>query len=251
VILLTTKRADLRHLGSAIAIVAPGYEPPIGPEVVPLGAVLDDPAAFLEGGRTLVAVGLSQIMTPSNRVKLGQVFLRPRVGLRRIVIDRHLFVAEPWRMWWPFRCAGKDQPWGLTDSFLAESRWKAAIELQTPDPFGWEPLQDEMRGVVHVEDAFAFGHVEVRTVPVGGNVHDAYAAEKEAAFSSEKTTAGILGRLSRFAQRACPERCVPTASQLFKQPPSTIVATDLAVDRFLVGQLVDRMTLTNWIASAS
>ncbi len=248
-IVLTRKKAELTDVrGRAFAIVAPGYEAPCGVEAVTLDAVLADPERWCEGGATMVIVGLSRLMTPSNRVKLGRVLLRPRAGLRRISVDELLFVSEPWRLWWHFYAVGAAGHWGLTDSFLAETRWNAAVEMQTPDPFGVESVSVAAAGVVRAIDPFVFQPVAVDTIPATKEVHAAYSQLKETLFTHEKTVAAIIKRLAAFAQASCPDRAVPSSAQLFKKPPARIVRTDLAVDTFLVGQLLDRIRLTNAIA---
>jgi hypothetical protein len=247
-ILLTNQPADLGNVGHGFAVVAAGYEPPIGIRVVTLNDLMANTARWLDKPITMVVVGLSRMMTPTNRVQLGRVFLRPRDGLHRIMVDRQLFVSEPWRMWWQFRAVGADGPWGYTDSFLAETRWNRAIEMQEPDPFGIEPMLRNMRGVVRVVDAFRFGPIDVDVRRTDDRMKRRYAELKEEVFTHEKTLPAILRRLSQFAQEAEPDRSVPTAARLFAKPPTKIVRTDLAVDEFLVGQLLARVALTNAIA---
>ena len=252
-ILLTQRRADLGNIGAAFAVVADGYEAPVGLPSVPLEVVLADAERLLDGSKTMVVVGLTRMMTPTNRVQLGRVFLRPRPGLTRICVDRTLFVGEPWRAWWMFRAVGEDAYFGLTDSFLAETRWNAAEELGTEDPFSWEHLSHAMRGVVLVDsDAFRIPCPVWVTVPTSDEVKAEYAAEKERAFTNEKTLPAIVRRLAAVAQRAVPSRYVPELSTLFRSKarmPAPPVKTDLAVDTFLANRLDSRITLTNAIAN--
>lgn len=244
-ITLTSSPVDLSHVKDAFAVVAPGVLPPFGCRVLSLDYVLMH-IGELTG--TMVTVGLSRMMTPTNRVKLGQAFLRPWPGLRRMSIDDRLFHVEPWRMWWHFFGAGIN-PWGYTDSFLAESRWKAATEYESDDPFSVEHVLSAMRDAVDVRrDAFSFGPVEYKTVEVSEDVKALYAAEKEAAFTDEKTHSGIIRRLAKVAQGAFKERFIPTPARMFSKPTRQVVATDLPVDRFLVGQLAAVVDLTNAIA---
>lgn len=246
-IVLTSSVVDCRHLTDGFAIVGSGYPSPIGIPAVTLDEAMEAPGK-LRG--TMVIVGLSRMMTPSNRAKVDQVFHRPWDGLRRVCVDDRLFWGDPWRMWWLF-FAVRHNPWGFTDSYLAEGRWKAAKERQTEDPFCAGPVLSAMRGVVDVRpDAFRFGPIHVDERPVSADVHAEYAREKEAAFTDEKTLPAILKRLSAVAQRALPERAVPSPSRFFAAPPRQIVCTNLAVDRFLVGDLLERRALTNAVANA-
>ena len=65
-----------------------------------------DHKELLRGVKTLAVVGINKLITPANRTKVGPLLLRPIDGVQRISIDRTLFVAEPWRAWWHFGCAG-------------------------------------------------------------------------------------------------------------------------------------------------
>jgi hypothetical protein len=250
-IVLTSSRAELELSGRVFAVVAPGYEAPVGVDVVPLAKLLAAPARWLGEPGTMVAVGLARMMTAANRVALGKVFLRPREGLRRIVVDRTLFISEPWRAWWPFRAAGEALPFGLTDSFLAETRWRMALETQSACPFGIEPVRAAMRGIVRGVDPFRFDEPSVEILPVSASARAEYARIKEAAFTDEKTIGAILAKLSAFAKSVEPRRAIPSTANLFKSATVRIVRTDLAVDAFLAEQLLDRVALTNAIAEAS
>lgn len=246
-IILTHDPSPLEVSGRAFAVVAPGYSAPSGMKVVDVNELMVAPMRWIRGDVTMVVVGLSKLMTPGNRVRLGRVLLRPYEGLTRISIDRQLFVSDPWRMWWHFYAVGHER-WGFTDSFLAESRWKMAHEQRTEDPFGVPKVLDAMRDVVEVRDAFRFGAIDVEVRHLSEQQHAAYARLKEEAFTHERSIAAIIKRLAAFAQEACPERSIPSPARLFQRPPSRIVRTDLGVDRYLVEQLMSRVELTNAIA---
>lgn len=246
-IFLTAEQPELGDIGPAIAVVAKGYSAPPGIPVHEVAELLAIPALMDRSPLTLVMCGISKLITPGNRVTLDPIWGRRRPGLRRISIDRLLFVSEPWRIWWHFSAVG-DERWGYTDSFLAETRWRAAIERKLPDPFGIEETLRRCDGIVHVRDAFRFGSIPVRTIALPGHAHDEYALVKEAAFRDVGSIAGIIKRLSDFAQRICPERSVPTQSRLFSATPKEIVRTELAVDTYLTEHLLNRIKLTNAIA---
>lgn len=249
-IILTSSPADLGLDGPRFAVVAKSYEPPVGVPAVDVEDIVADPAPFFAEPATMVVVGMSRLLNPTNRVRLGQALLRPRPGITRICIDKHLFVVDPWRMFWQFFSV-QHNPWGYTDSFLAQSRWERAFAERDDDPFGTEPVLAAMRGAVDVrEDAFRFPAVDVEEVPRDAATHRAYALEKEAAFTHEKTFAAIKRRLVAFAKEALPRRSIPTKAHIFKRPPLRIVHSDLGVDRFLVSELMSRIELTNAIAGA-
>lgn len=249
-ILLTSDPNDLPRVdGPAFAVAAKGWCAPAWLPVVDVEDILTEPRRYFTGESvTMVTFGLSRLLTPSNRVRMGQALLRPWPGLQRLSVDSLLFVAEPWRMWWHFFAVGAEH-WNYADSYAAEAKWNFAMETRGDDPFAIDRVREAMAGIVRVESsAFRFGPIAIEERPVSADVREEYAAEKEAAFADEKTIAAILRRLTAVAQRACPERSIPTASRLYERPPRRIVHTDLAVDRFLVGQLLERVELTNAIA---
>ncbi len=234
----------------AFAVVAHGHPAPVDVPALSLTELLDDPLSHLREPGTMVVVGFSRLLTPSNRVKVGPYLLRQRPGIRRVVADDVMFVSEPWRLWWHLFAVGREA-WGFSNSFLAESRWKMAVEKQTEDPFSISRVQGAIRGVVRARDPFRFPPVEVEVVPVGAEVHAAYAEEKERAFTDEKTLPAIVKRLAAIADHALPARHIPSVASLWRSPPTRIVRTDLKVDEFLVEQIVHRMALTNAIADVA
>lgn len=239
--------------GRAFAVVAPGYDPPQGVEAVPLAEIEADPARWLGSPGTMIVVGLSRMMTPSNRVRLEPVLHQPWAGVQRISVDEVLFVAEPWRAFWHFIATGTPYEY-YTDSFRAESRWLRAREQQTADPFDLDTIAKWGRGHVRAVDPFVFGPVVEQVIPCERDTLEEYAAEKEAAFAEETTIAAIVRRLSRFAAEVEPRRSIPTRAALFRRraglvpEPVRIVRTDLGVDRFLAADVRHLVTLTNGIA---
>jgi hypothetical protein len=203
---------------------------------------------MLKGKDTLVVVGLSKILTPANRTKIGPYLLRPIPGVKRISIDTTLFIVEPWRAWWHFGCVGAKYR-EFSYSYLAESRWKAAQEGHGGDPFSLEEIGKWGDGVIQSMDKNHFDDVSVHVIQMSKDIHEAYQALKAKCFDEEHTSAAIIKRLSDFADSACPFRVIPTMSQLFKRTSHRIVATDLGVDNWLTGQIMNMVTLTNGIAS--
>ena len=251
---LASSPPDLRIDGPAFAVVAPGHEDiaPVGIPTVSVDEILADRDQLNQGG-TMVTVGLSRILTPSNRVKLGQVFLRPRDGLRRVSVDRFLFVSEPWRAFWHMYAVGIPHR-GYTDSFLAESRWRDALAAGDTDPFSADEILASIGDRLVLHRPPTLPALDVEWVEVTAGVHDDYASEKEAAFSEETSAAGIVRRLAAFAARVVPRRSVPAPSRLHAGPPFRgvrVVAADLPVDRWLVGRLRAVVDTTNRIAGAA
>lgn len=208
---------------------------------------VEAPRAALVSCSLLVVVGLSRILTPANRTKLGPYLLRPTPGLRRISVDRTLFIAEPWRAWWHFGCVGAAYQ-DYTYSYLAESHWRAAQDGVREDPFTIDAITNAGKGVIVAQGGPYFEPLQIKRVQMPEAVHTAYAQEKERAFNEEHTPKAIIGRLESFARAALPERSVMSVSQLFAHRRPMVTQTDLRVDDWLVGQLGRLVEMTNQVA---
>jgi hypothetical protein len=206
---------------------------------------------MLRGRTTMVVVGLSKIITPGNRTKVGPFLLRPVPGVRRIVVDRTLFVSEPWRAWFPFGCVGAPYR-EYTYSYLAESHWRAHIDgARTDNPFALDVIVEHGRGVIRSTYERFFDEPRIETIGVPQEVHEKYAKLKARAFEEETTIKAIIARLSAFAASVCKTRRIPSPSSLFASAGApTIYKTDLKVDEFLTKRLLELVELTNGIARA-
>lgn len=246
-----TRAVDLHELGSCACVVAPGYEPPRlapGAWVASVAEYLSSPDGVIGEHSTLVVVGLQRMLTPSNRTQLGPHLLRPRPGVRRVSVDRTLFLVEPWRAWWHFGCVGARYR-EYTYSYLAESHWRAAQDGMREDPFSLDMITAAGRGVIRSLAPVYFEPLRVRTIALSAGEHREYAELKARAFDEEHTASKIIARLSGFAQERCPGRRVLTPARLFAGPSHPpVVATDLGVDAWLVGRLRALVELTNGIA---
>lgn len=205
--------------------------------------------ADMHGVSTLVLVGLSKMITPANRTPISPIVLDPHPGLQRIVVDRWLFVSEPWRAWFAFGAVGAEYD-GYTYSYLAESHWRAAQDgKRERDPFSAEALTRWGRGVVAAVDPWRIDLRE-RVIEVDAETKAAYQAEKERAFDEEHTENALLRRLGAFAQQAYPLRKMSAPQDLWRSERVDIVRTDLGVDRYLSARLHKLAALTNHVADA-
>lgn len=252
-IILSRTCPPLNLPGRVFVVAAKGWRAPDGVPVVGLDDFLRSPGEHTREPGTMLVLGLSEMLTPANRVRVGQAFLRPWPGLQRIVVDRSLFVAEPWRAWWAFRAVLAPYL-DYADSYIAETRWKAAEERQTPDPFSLAEILRYGDGVVAAPDPLRFGAWSETVVETSDEVRTEYAALKAAAFDEETTLQGLLRRLSEFADEVEPRRHIPKPADLFRVRPTLllepvrVVRTDLPVDAFLTGRLRRVYDTTNGIA---
>ena len=236
----------------AVCVRHRGCEPPrTGPGCLHLTheEFAADHRAALAGRSLMVLVGLSRIATPANRTRVGPLLWGPLPGLRRISVDRTLFVAEPWRAWWHFGAVGAPYR-QYTYSYLAESHWRAAQDGVREDPFSLAAIARCGAGVVRSCYPRYFEPLDVEIAPVPPDARTAYVELKERAFDEEHTPSAIVERLAEFAQAACPRRAIPTPARLFAATSHRIVATDLGVDRWLVGRLRALVDLTDGIGRA-
>lgn len=209
---------------------------PMADRTLQASAYLAAPRQSIVGVDLLVIVGMTEIVTPSNRVKTGPFLNEPTAYPARESVDRALFIGEPWRAWWHWGCVGaawRDVP----HSFRLEGLWSQWLDNRIDDPCSLSEFRHVGAGVVvAAPDAPTFGGLAVDVIPQPPDVHDAYQIEKAAAFEQETTWRGLVKRLAAFAQAAEPLRAVPTKAQMFRmlgtrQP--RLVVTDLGVDRWL------------------
>lgn len=240
----------LPYGSDCVCVFHKDYQPPIfdpGALVLRWENFEKEPLSIVKGRRFLVVVGLSRIMTPANRVKLGQFLLRTIEGVQRITVDRTLFVSEPWRLFWHFSCvrvAYED----LTDSFLAETRYKQSEVGYREDPFTLDRIKNStFLGMIKSYQKRYFLPLQVVVKKMDQDVHSEYYHEKAKAFEEENSSSAIITRLSKFAQSVLKERIIPSKNSLFNKTYHRIVVTDLGVDNWLVGELQKLVSLTNGI----
>jgi len=215
---------------------------------VTLPEFLDAPWESVKGADLLVVVGLvSRFCTPGNRVRLGQYLTDPWKGPERVSVDDRLFIVDPWRMWWHFGCAGIDFG-GCSVSYTLETRWNGFVVGMRENPCVASELDRYGLGVIEARGAFKFEPINIHVEPMPEEVRERYATEKEVAFNEEATPAAIIKRLAAFASSVYPPRSVPSFRDMFRARHLEVRATDLGVDRFLVGQIMLRAELTNYAA---
>jgi hypothetical protein len=224
---------------------------PVVPWTVSAAEYFELPMADIRRADVVVVVGLSQIVTPGNRVRTGPRLTEPWDGPPRVSVDRALFLGEPWRAWWHWGCVRA--PWDdVETSFRMENLCAQALDKRRPDPCTIEEFVRVGTGVVRADDTAArFGGLDVEVLPTDPTGYD---EEKARAFEEETTPAGLTRRLGQWAQAREPRRSVPTTARLFLElgrgRPPKVVATDLPVDRWLVSRLRHLIDLTDGIADA-
>lgn len=221
--------------------------PTVGCRVVDFREFEHDPRSFMRDCEGVLFVGLTRAMTPSTRTREVWEVLFNGTDLPRASLDTALFLSEPWRAWFQFGFVGASYG-PYTYSYLAESHWRASREgIRDDDPFALDELLAHGEGVVTSLDNQFFDRFDVEIVEVEPLFHAAYQREKTAAFDEERTEAALVRRLAKVASSACPSRKVPAPHRLWSRHEHSIVATDLAVDRYLVEWLAGLVATTNTI----
>lgn len=215
-------------------------------------AFAENPRRHVSGLQALVLVGLNRIITPANRTaEVFEVLFNNTPDLRKISIDRTLFDSEPWRLWFHFGATGSPFD-GYSYSYLLESHYKAWLDgvRGGDNPISVDRVVRNARGVLRCDYQAYFTEPSEAVVTVGESAHREYQKEKRQAFDECTSAWQIIGRLSKCAQRLCPERRLPSYRELFEAREPSWTATDLAVDRYLCARLHDAVQLTNAVAAA-
>lgn len=211
-----------------------------------------DPRPHLKGVDVVVLQNLvSKIIRPGSRLKYGQFLTDPWNGPPRLSVDTHLFIGDPWRIWFHFGAV--DAPFGephekYHTSYRVETDWRFFIEGKSPNPCTMDRVGRYGSGVVAWRGGFRFEPTELQVLAQGAAQHGLYQEERERAFNECKTSAALLKRLGDWAQNACPFRVIP--KDIFATPRPRIVLTDFGVDRWIASQLSAQIQLTNDIVEA-
>lgn len=234
-------------------VYADKWAPPAAERRMAATPFLRDPWESVADIDLLVVVGLTDIVTPANRVRTGPFLTEPWRGPQRESVDRCLFVGEPWRAWWHWGCVGAE--WDdVPHSFAMEGRWNQSMEGRRSNPCTLEEVLRVGRGIVRAHaSAPRFGGLTVNVRKVNDDVRAGYAREKELAFQEETTWKGLVKRLGAFAQEACAERSVPSRTALFKALGDlvcpSITVTDLPVDALIAGWYRETVALVDGVAA--
>jgi len=237
--------------GRTVCVVHKAYPAPNIPDarVVAWEGFEEDPQGCIKGFDNLVMVGLNKLITPSTRTKhVWEIVYNRMRDIRKVSIDRMLFVSEPWRAWFHFGFVGaKYLDYGY--SYIAETRWKQWRDgVEEFNPFSAEEILTWAKGIVVCDYVEYFGRPTITVMPTTAAQKVEYEDLKAHLFETETTIKGVITKLARYAREVCPERRVPTLARVFDREQHEIVRTDLKVDEHLVSELVGLMELTNAIA---
>lgn len=206
-------------------------------------ALVDDNEA------TLIVIGLSDMIRPSNRcdIRFEYMYNFAKVG-RKYVIDHVPFLEEKWRVWYPY---GVIDPGILLypHSYAIESAYRNYEDgMVEDDPLemGW--LIERLKGWTRIDYRRYFEHrIEFAVHPATDEQKRGYEALKEQLFATEKTVKPIIAGLARYCQSILPKRTIFTdLRKLYRLRGDTVLhMTDLKVDWYLRGEIERVISETN------
>lgn len=223
-----------------VCVVHPQYACPraLASAHVDYKEFLNNTRRVISGADTVYLVGLTKMVTPSNRTKMAwEVIFNNTPNIPKVVVDHVLFRVNPWRVVFMFNAVG-ERYLDYTYSYIAESHYNSYCDgYNEVNPFSLETTLAQGQELVHSDYKRYFNDIDTIVVPQSGAVHAKYQRLKKRCFDEETTHNRIIKRLSGFAQEHCPERSVPDINRLWDKAGHQIVATDLGVDKWLVSQV--------------
>lgn len=237
-----------------ICVYHKSYQTPVLPDdvrCVEFSVFEKNPRRYMEGIPSLVFVGLNKAMTPSTRTHdVFEVLFNNSKDLKKISVDKTLFVSEPWRAWFHFGLVGARYR-EYTYSYLAESRWNSYVDrVIEADPFSIDEIRKYGKGKIRSMYDRYFDSIRINVENVSDSFHEKYQEEKRRAFDEEHTLFAITRRLESVAKEAFPKRKIPNKTTLFSKDSHEIFVTDLPIDTFLVRKITDIANLTNEIGNS-
>lgn len=209
-----------------------------------------DPRFYMKGIDRLFIVGSNKIQNPASRIdQVFEILHNNTPELEKIVVDKTLFVSEPWRTIFQFIITNIEYDI-YTYSYLAESHYNAYLEeISDHNPFSLEEILKWAKGKVEVRYEKYFDTIKVETIEMDASVKKAYEAYKAELFETQSSIKIIIQKLNKFAREHCKQRKMPTKNNLFNNCNVEIIKTDLKVDDYLYGELLGLINLTNDIST--
>lgn len=196
----------------------------------------------------VVFVGANKLFTPSTRFhgvwELLQYGLPAHV--RCYAVDTAPYIGPIWRLWPHFSLAR--QPWdGYTYSYLLESHFNAYLAgARTDNPMSLDRIRANTAGHAAIDYQAYFATPLVHVEPLSEAVHREYRDLKAELFDAHDTVGPIIKGLAAFAAEHFPARSIPQEHRMFERPDAVhIVRTDLKVDAYLAGKLLDKVAEVN------
>lgn len=248
--------AVARRAGPGSVIIAHANHPvqaPDGARLLTVKAPADITLTMEEyqAADSVFMVGVSRLLTPSTRISPIWEHLFNTVDRKKIIaIDVPPYRGEIWRLWFSFWISGTDFD-GYTYSYLLETHYKTWRDGKRPEnPLSMERIRAHA-GDVQVEYERFFEPPSVAVVAMPPSIHRDYQALKAKLFDEHDDIKPIIKGLADFAKKAYRGRLIPQEHKMFDTPEAVrIVRTDLKVDEYLAGQLIDKIDEVNAVCEA-
>ena len=195
-----------------------------------------------------VFVGANKFFNSSTRIH--PVFELLPYGLPKemklISIDTSPYIGPLWRIWTHFYLT--KTPFGeYTYSYLLESHFNGYLDgVRVDNPLDFQKIEQYANGHVSIDydRYFAEPTIEIAEMPVA--IHAEYQSLKEQLFEEEDHIQKIIKWLADFAKESYQERLIPVEHKIFEiQDKITIKRTDLKVDEYLTGKLLEKINEVN------
>lgn len=246
----TPRHLDASRWQDPICVFAEDYGPILGCDRVSYSEFEDAPREAVADYQTVVFVGLTDMMTPSNRTDDVWEFAFNQMETDTVSVDEYLFRSDPWRSWFHFGLIGAEYR-DYTYSYLAETDYEKYFNGRTDDnPFSIAELKKWGDGVIesHYTKYFREFTVNVEYETDSSEEYE-YSELVDELFQTKNTIGQVRRALEDYADELYPDRQLPTRHQLFRgEREWELRITDLPIDQWKAGYLQDLVDLTDNIA---
>lgn len=215
----------------------------------PLSEVREQPRSALEDHDTAMFLGLTDMMTPSNRTDDIWEFAFNQMETPAVSVDTYLFRSDPWRAWFHFGLVGA-QYRDYTYSYLAETDYDQYFNgKRDENPFSLAEIGEWGEGVIESHYEQYFRTFEVATdYETDASEEYEYSELVDELFAEKNTMGQVRRALDSYADEIYPDREIPSRHQLFRGSREwELSVTDLPIDQWRASYLRDLVELTNGI----
>lgn len=223
--------------------------PVSGVDAIKFKEFKEEPRKKLNEYETLIMVGLSNMMTPSNRTDEVWEYTFNQMDKNCISIDKYLFRSDPWRTWFHFGLIDAEYR-DYTYSYLAETDYEKYYNgLSEKNPLSYKEIKKWGGGLIESNYKRYFKKFDIK---VGYQVNPSeeyeYMEKLDELFKTKNTIGQVIRGLESYAEDIHPGRNVPSRHKLFKGDRSfQLNVTDLPVDEWKSNYLKYLADFTNRI----
>jgi hypothetical protein len=244
---LKPETVDFSRWENPVCVYSSRYEETDSIPAVPFNEFKENPRAEVESYETLIFLGLTDAMTPSNRTDEVWEFLFNQIDKTCVSVDRFLFKSDPWRSWFHFGLIDAEYR-DYTYSYLAENDYKHFFNGETEDnPFSLEEIKKWGEDVIesHYPEYFKQFEIEVGYEASPAEEYE-YSERLDELFGAKNTVGQVRRGLESYCDKIYPDRDMPKRHQIFRGSREwRLKRTDLPVDRWKASRLQNLVELTN------